>query len=251
MRAGGIIVAVLGIGCGPKVPTDDGGGDESSETTISVTDDSTTGSSADSARPTSGVGEGSEAGEAEATSLPPWKIDVWADTGETGCLEWADQGCPLDHEGMTSLVHGTTPLGDFDVLPYAFFNGHTWCGGCIGMSNVERIVFVSDPGLVKDLSPWEDLTEGMEFRLLGFEGPTGQEIVGWLYAHRDGASSQTQATFIIDDLPDPAELADPFDPTMPAVVSGQIVSTDDPDWAVHGQFWALYCPQLNDYAICE
>jgi hypothetical protein len=246
IRMRGVFVLLLGVGCGPKALTDDGGiGEEGDSRT---NDGGITGAGPGSANPTTSEEGGRDEGEAEATGLP----DPMPDSTSGGqCPVWVHQGCPLEQAVMTSLVHGSTPLGEFDVVPYAFFSSNTWCDWCVDWVNIQRIVFVSDPELLKDVWAWEAPEEGLELRLLGFEGPTGQELTGELVAYRDGESSQIDATFVISNFPEPTDVADPFDPEKSFPLSGEIVTASGNGWAVNGSFTALYCPQLNEYAICE
>lgn len=246
------VVWVTSFGCGPSIalPGDEGPARASSAeggTGSPMSEPGATSGVATSAADTSGPGEDDVFDDGP-------KYDVTQDTGPLDfgfvCDPWAYEGCadPV----ASSQVAGFTPLGEF-LGPIALFGSFTGCWECLDGPNVAQIVFVADPALLGELSPWSEVDETMVLVLDGwggFTGPTAEWLTGTMLAHRDGTVTQAPAQFLIEALPDPAALGVAFDPQNAAVIQGELLVEGD-GWDVLGSFEAAYCPVLNGYAICE
>ena len=254
MRALRISWAGLGLvaACGPVVSPPVGSSD-----TTAATHDDTHGAAS--------TGPGGTAGTTTTTAVPGSEVDV--DDGvrldlppdmgpDPECLqEWPSGGCGIPSDRTT--VMGTTPLGDFTTTR-AVFGSWAGCGGvCDVDPNVMMVVFLGESVLLEDLEPdafsGPDETMILQLDLFdgGFEGPVGQPVQGRLLAHRDGVTDGTlEVEAVLDLLPTPQELADPFDPMNAVVVTGSIAA-EEPGWSVAGTFAARYCPDINGYVICE
>lgn len=251
-RLGAVIVTTM-MACGPLVELPSGTSDGSSTGTgtpaVEGGQPTTHGAATTSGPPvTTTEADGPSVDEGPRLDLP-----VHGDLG-TDCVDWPFGGC-----GMPSprgVVEGTTPLGEF-ATTLAVFGSDAGCGGvCLVSANVLQIHLVADPALVPQLEPWSFLDETLVIELDewgsgGFQGPLGRPVQAKLYASRDGVTVQTNAAEVVmDDLPSGEELSDPFDPATAVVVTGTVVA-QDAGWSVAGSFAASFCPDLDQYAICE
>lgn len=251
MAAVGLVAGVAwgAIGCGPSVgETGDGAGTTGSTSTSA---DTTLAASASAS--TGPVGDGTTTTAAPTTTGTPddgpW-LDVPPDLpGE--CTDWATMGCGTP--SPRAVVMGATPQGDFETT-LAVFGGMIgcagWCDGALS-SNIQRIVLAADPAVLEGLEPFHLVDETLVIEFDVFEGPLGVPVDAQLWANRDGMSSQGfGAQVVIDLLPTGEQLAEPFDPGTAVVVTGS-VTLEAPGWSVAGTFAASYCPQINEYYICE
>ena len=251
-----VVIALAVIGCGPSVVVP---GDTEMETTAASRGDDDGDASAsrgDGPRPatsdaTGGDPDGGPDGGPGDDPFPiPPDVPPSATTGDV-CIEWPSDGCAIDI-GPASLVHGDTPLGELGPgLTYGYFVGAPLCDFCVETTRIGSIYFVTDPQEIAGLDAFEVPSTGLELAIDIFEGPLGQEMSATAVMRADGEEAFGEAVFTIDTLPDPYELGEPFDPAAPAVVSGNVVGIQGDGWAVHGQFVAVYCPRLNEFAICE
>lgn len=226
------------IACGPSVGEGEGDGGGTTSSAMGSTGrpgvTSTTG----------GMGEVSTGGD----STGP-RLDLPPDVGGPGCPTWPAMGCGTP-TARTS-VGGTTPLGDY-ATSYAVFGSDAGCGLCV-WPNIVRFVLAADPTVLQDLEPWSepDETLVLQFEFGGFEGPPGAELNVVAIASRGGSSVQTfDGLITIDGVPTEEELAGPFDPMSAVVITGSVSVVGD-GWDVSGPFSAVYCPDANQYAICE
>jgi len=244
----GLEVCVLGgaLGCGPTAPV--GGESSSTEdgTTAAMSTTTSTGTSAPS--PTSGTTAGpsttTEGADVGSDGLPP-------DVGLECEVDWATMGCgtPSPRGGVTAA----TPQGDFETT-VAVFGGLSgcagWCPGALA-PNVQRIVLAADPAVLEDLEPFGQVDETLVLELDSFQGPLGDPVPATLWASRDGVSTFSGAAeVVIDLLPTAEEVSEPFDPSQAVVVTGS-VALEARGWSVQGTFAASYCPEINEYYICE
>src|SRR5690606_31150942 len=116
---------------------------------------------------------------------------------------------------------------------------------------IARLYFVESPMLLEGLFPGEAPRPGLELQLEDFRGPEGQEIKAVAVMRSETEEAFGEAILTIDAMPTEAELGEPFDPSSPAIVVGNVIAVEGEGWAVHGQFGAAYCPQLNEIYICE
>jgi hypothetical protein len=184
----------------------------------------------------------------DTTGGPPFLPDWGLQVGTTGgCPHWTLDGC-ADLVRSNALVLGDTPLGGFQTL-YAVFASEAYCEQCVETPNVTRIVLVGSPAELPE-SGVGDPDDGLVIDLSVYEGPDNTTIDVLVTAYRDGAEQWESGTAHILGLPDADDLAHPFDPSDPHVVSGSI-TVEAPDWSLTGNFDAAYCPALNTFAICE
>ena len=238
------VCCVLALaGCGPQVgvPGDDEGGGGSSG---GPPPPSTTTGGTMPTPVTTGMTTVSTSID-DSTSGEIFPRDWGLQPGTTGgCPEWAFMGCG-ETPRTNAFVGGSTPLGEFDVT-YAAFAGDAGCSSCVETPNVDRVVLVSTPADVPGFEP----DDGLVLELSAFEGPADETIDGIVVAIRDGMSVSTSAIIELESLPGVTDLADPFDPLAPAIVNGNFAAKAT-DWSLTGTFSAVYCPRLNNFAICE
>lgn len=228
------------LGCGPTVPSVTGSGSASSSA-------GTSGSGGGSASVTGSPPSDTTSAPPSSTSTGP-RTDLPGD--DTGCLEWASLGCAELLPVTAPIME--TPLGTFELEHWAF-GGLAGCGSCIGGANIISIFGVADPEDITSPVP-DPGYDAVEIRFgedTPFEGPLGRPIPVRVQVFRDGMSATHQeATVVIDVLPGPEDLAEPFDPAAAFVVTGTL-SFSEPGWSSTGSFAASYCPMLNEYFICE
>lgn len=248
-----LIVVSAALGCGPSVNVASGTDAATDVTSRGDGGDDRVSAGEDDGRPPPGTrgddptpdpSDGSGADDATI------RLDIGSTTGDV-CIEWPSDGCAIDIEAA-SLVHGGTPLGEIGpMLTYAFFVGAPFCDACLETMRIGSIFFVDDPQAMADAVPGDGPWPGLEIVIEAFEGPLGQELSTAAVMRVDGEEAYGEAVFTIDALPDPHELGEPFDPSAPAKITGNLVGIEGDGWSVHGQFVAAYCPKLNTFVICE
>lgn len=175
------------------------------------------------------------------------RLDLPPDVNGTCQEEWATMGCgmPSDQGG----VMATTPLGEFTTTR-ALFASLTGCSACDVFPNIYSITLFDASVPIDEIDPWgtdETLVLYLDF----FEGPAGEPTLATLQANRGGVGDQVSPVeVIVDIIPTAQDLAVPFDPANAVVVTGS-VTVMAPGWSVAGTFGASYCPDLNEFIICE
>ncbi len=171
------------------------------------------------------------------------------DTSDCPTL-WVSSGCVSPE--LETAIMATTPVGDF-ALDYAAFGSHMGCGYCVDSPNVYSLVFAADTDLFSDLTPGlgVDETLTVQFVFAPFEGPLDRPVMAEMTANRDGISEQTlEALVTFDEFPTAEELAEPYEPDNAVAIAGS-VTVDAEGWTVQGSFVATYCPDINEFNLCE
>lgn len=246
----GMTAVVMAVACGPLVELPEGSsGGASSGAEEEGSGRVTTGPMGTTGRPAT-----TREADTGAVDDGP-RLDLPNDSEvDPDCVDWPFGGCTVP--SPRGAVEGTTPLGEF-ATTLSVFGSDAGCGGVCWLGpNIIRLHLVADPALISELEPWSFVDESLVIELDqwgsgGFEGPVGRVIVATLYANRDGVTVQTStAEVVIDTLPSAEELSEPYDPRAAVVVTGTVTAQGD-GWNVMGTFAASYCPDVNEYAICE
>lgn len=236
-----------GLGCGPTVKGGDGSSSDGGSTTTAVGTTTLPGDTTPMTVTTATTVSGTTT---EGLDDGP-RLDLPTDLPAEDCVDWATMGCSTP--SPRGVVTAATPQGDFEAT-VAVFGGLIGCGGwCPGAlsSNIQRIVLAADAVVLEGLEPFGAVDETLTIEFDAFEGPLGVPVDARLGAHRDGVSTYVNgAQVVIDLLPTNEEVSDPFDPGMAVVVTGS-VTLEAPGWSVAGTFGASYCPEMNEYYICE
>jgi hypothetical protein len=234
--------------CGPRVivPGEDEGGDASD----GMPQPSTTGGNVPPSVTigtapmpvTSGITDPYDPTTTDGSFYPDWGLPG-ADTGS--CAMWASEGC-ADLPAPNAEVVGDTPLGTFDTS-YAVFASEGCFGSCVETTNVGRVVLVDSPvDVPEDATP----EEGIVVEAFVYDRLEDEPVEAFVTVVRDGESAGEWGVMHIPVLPDPSEIADPFDPATAAFVQGSF-AVDAPGWSLRGTFEAAYCPALNLLAVCD